>query len=245
MPCIVVHALLLLCLKPFNACAFRWTRVHFFYPHQGLTEHTSQNQLDFSEQTNRIWIKPVWCHWTLSSLQTVLMQYSLPPAPIPPSASKPLSPLPASPSSPSSLSIGDAPLFAGCQLDNNCHSRGAGIYVRFVVWKKRQTHPSFSPSFPESSAARPRVVSLYRELLSQWHSHTVHTPRWKRVALCVIQRAPRFVLALTRGACHPARTSRRGETSTAVSRTRSTHSTWLDSFVASFRSQAKSRSKLR
>lgn len=92
---------------------------------------------------------------------------SLPPAPIPPSASKPLSPLLASPSSPSPLSNGDAPLFAGCQLDNNCHSRGAGIYVRCVVWKKRQTHPSFSPSFPQRGAARPRAVSLYRELLSQ------------------------------------------------------------------------------
>lgn len=134
------------------------------------------------------------------------------------------------PSSPSPLSTGDVSLFAVCHLDNNCHSQGAGIYVRFVVWKKRQTHPSFSSSFLASSAARPRAVSLYREWLSQWHSHTVHTPRWKRVALCVIQRAPRFVLALTRGACHSARASRRGETPAVVSRPRSTHSTRLDSF---------------
>lgn len=135
-----------------------------------------------------ILFKPCWCNSPSSSYATFSYQTIVAPR--------------SSPSSPSPLSIGDASLFALCHLDNNRHSQGAGIYVRFVVWKKRPSHPSFSSSFLESSAARPGAVSLYREWLLQWHSHTVHTPRWKRVALCVIQRAPRFVLALTRGACH-------------------------------------------
>lgn len=28
------------------------------------------------------------------------------------------------------------------------------------------------------------MVSVYREFLSQWHAHTIHTPRWKRVSVC-------------------------------------------------------------
>lgn len=86
-------------------------------------------------------------------------------------------------SSPSLLLITDTPLLAACQPNNNCRSRGAGIYAMSVILKGRHAHPCFSPSvsFPESRTGRPHAVSLYGELLSLWHLHTIHTPRWKRV----------------------------------------------------------------
>lgn len=86
-------------------------------------------------------------------------------------------------SSPSLLLVTDTPLLAACQPNNNCHSRGAGIYAMSVILRGRHAHPCFSPavSFLESRTGWPRAVSLYRELLSPWHSHTIHTPRWKRV----------------------------------------------------------------
>lgn len=110
---------------------------------------------------------------------------------------------------------------SACQPNNNCHSRGAGIYALSVILKRRHAHPCFSPSvsFPESRTVRPARYHFTRSC-SRCDTHTLFTPRGENECLCVIQQPPRFVLALTRGACqplwHPACASRWSETSTAV-----------------------------
>ena len=39
-------------------------------------------------------------------------------------------------------------------------------------------------SFLDSGTDRAWLVSLYREFLSQWHIHTIHSLRWKQMSVC-------------------------------------------------------------
>lgn len=66
-------------------------------------------------------------------------------------------------------------MLAVCHLDNNCHSLGAGIYVRFVAWKKRQNPSVFLVLRPgQRRRSTPRRIALQGVTLAVTLTHRSH-----------------------------------------------------------------------